>query len=303
MRFGFLFLFLILNLASAFGANITFENFAFGQMRATGHEFVGAHNKQVNIYKNGDFLQQIQLNPNGSFSYTTPKNYLNNGDRLTVKVLQYLGNSRHYEKTGVYSFATHSIEFSSLGDGQMRVVGRNLNDSRSNDKQINFYNNGKYIDHIFMNPNGSFSYTAPMRTFQAGDNFTVKVLNYLGNGNHLQSSAIYKPAYDDYIEVLRACQQNTSSRANEELCVKLRVPAHISFSCNKNTSSTSNEALCLQVRTNPETARACYRFMSNSSNEEACLKTVNLSPERIEACNLYTSSSSAELNCILNARR
>lgn len=303
MKFGIAFLFLILSLASAFGAHISFDNLPSGQMRAAGVGFERAHNRQVNIYKNKDFIQQIQINANGSFSYTTPKNLLRNGDRLTVKVLQFIGSSQHFERTGVYSFAQHSIEFSSLAEGQMRVVGRNLTDSKSHDKQINFYNNGKYFDHVFINANGSFSYTAPMRTFQAGDNFTVKVLNYLGNGNHLQSSATYKPAYDDYIDVLRSCSQNTSTQATEELCIQLRVPAHISASCKVNTSTLSTESLCLRVRTSPETARACKRFMSTVSTETACLKTVNLAPSKIEACKLYTRTVSAELECIQTVSR
>lgn len=307
MKFTMFFVVLLLTMASAFAANIKFESLASGQMRATGSEFTaGNRNNQINFYKNGQYFEKTKLNPNGSFSYTSSKDLFRKNDRLTVKVLQYVSNSIHFEKTGVYDYVveTHSLEFKPLPNGQVTIVGKEFTKEGANNDQVNFYNNGDYIDHVFMNSNGSFSYTAPMKTFKMGDKLTVKVLNYLGNGQHFEKTVVYRyndqPDNNDYV---RGCYTNTSTYANEALCMQLRVPFAISQGCGAYTSTHSNESVCLRVRTVPATAKACKQFMGTFSNEEVCLRTINLAPAKIENCGRFTSSYAAELSCIYNASR
>jgi len=307
MKVATFFLVLLMTMASAFAATIKFESLASGQMRATGFEFTqGARSNQINFYKNGQYFEKTKLNPNGSFSYTSAKELFKKNDKLTVKVLQYVSNSVHFEKTGLYDFVaeTHTLDFKTLPNGQMTIVGKEFSKEGANNDQVNFYNNGDYIDHVFINANGSFSYTAPVKTFKNGDKLTVKVLNYLESGKHFEKTVEYKfndePTNNDYV---RGCYSHTTSYSNEALCLQLRVPFPISQSCAAYTSSYSNEAVCLKVRTVPATAKACKLFMGSYSNEEVCLRTINLSPAKIENCGRYTSSYSAELTCILNASR
>lgn len=304
MKFSAFFLLFVLTLANAFGANIKFESLASGQMRATGSDFNNGatNNKQINFYKNGKFFEQVNMNSNGSFSYTSPKNTFVKNDIFSVKVLQYISNNKHYEKSATYDFsvANHGLEFTNLDNGQIRVVGKNFNQSLTNDEQVNFYKNGDFIDHIFRNSNGSFSYTTPSNTFNDGDKITVKVLNYLGNGKHFTETSTYKVSYEDNYDYIEGCYKNTGTYSNEELCLRLKVPARISKGCGLYTATFDNEAICLTVRTEPDTAKACFKYMGTYSNEAACLKTKNLSPAIIKQCGNATTYS-GELTCIQTA--
>ena len=305
MKASFLF-FLFLLCGSAFAANLKFDMLASGQIKATGTEFTesATGNKQVNFYKNGDFLTSITMNPNGSFSYTAPKETFIEADKLTVKVLQYLGKSSHFTKTVAYHYEVEkeTIVFTSLEKGQIRAVGSNFTKSFTKLDQVNFYKNGKFLDQVKANANGSFSYTSPANTFTKADKMTVKVLNYLGNGEHFNKSSTYNyvaPVNDT--EYIRGCSR-MSSAANEAYCLKLKVPAAISAACTL-TSSIYNEALCLYYGTNPQTTVACVKYMTSVYNESVCLWTKTLAPETIRYCGTYTTSVASELACIQNAKR
>lgn len=207
----------LLSLASAFAAQIDFKSLASGQFQITGSDFnrSATNNKQVNIYKNGDYIEQIQLNRNGSFSYTSPKDTFKQQDQITVKVLQYISQSQHFEKSAFYNFShgNHSIEFTSLSNGQMTAVGRNFNSPYVNNKQVNFYKNGDFFAQIFLNDNGSFSYTTPARTFRDNDKFTIKVLQYIGTDKHFEKTGTYQfnsnPVPTNYACIQRAKELGT----------------------------------------------------------------------------------------------
>lgn len=322
MKLVTLLLAMLLSMGSALAAYIDFDSLSNGQMRAEGKGFTSSatRNRQVNIYKNGDFQTQINLNSNGSFSYTSPRNTFSKRDTMTVKVLQYHSNSRHYEQSAAYNYdnggynpgyGRHSIEFRELSNGQMTAVGKNFNRPYSNNNQVNFYKNDKFFADITMNDNGSFSYTAPARTFRRGDTFTVKVLQYLGNGKHYEESARYNNDDDhdhggghnpghgnnDYV---RTCALYTSTRALEAICIENRVPANVAYACFKSTSSQQNEGICLRTRTNPETTVACKQYMSTQQTEAACLRKKDLSLNTIRNCS-YASTIALELRCIENA--
>ena len=51
---------------------------------------------QVNIYANGTYLEDVNTNSNGSFSYTTPAGKATYGTRIEVKVLNWEGPGRHW---------------------------------------------------------------------------------------------------------------------------------------------------------------------------------------------------------------
>lgn len=59
---------------------------------------------QVNVYVAGDFLGSTWTE-NGSFSYTTPKGKVSDGDKLTVKVLDFKGPGNHYAESKNVNFS------------------------------------------------------------------------------------------------------------------------------------------------------------------------------------------------------
>ncbi len=298
----FLFAF-ILSIASSFAQNIRFESLSEGRIKATGTGFYDSAtgNRQVNFYHNGKFITQINMDYNGSFTYTSRSYSFQNNDTLTVKVLQYISHNTHYERTGSYYYrpgpsTDERLTFTSLPNGQMRVVGRNLGD-RYADGQVNFYRNDRYFAQIRMNANGSFSYTSPMNTFYRGDRFTVKVLQYWGSGRHLESSQTYfgETPDDDYVV---ACTRNATNYANQRLCIELRVPSHISYACGNDTRTSENEAICLRYRSAPEKTTACHEYMRTIYNEASCLKIQGLTPSRIRHCGISSRDEQEELRCI-----
>ena len=56
---------------------------------------------QVNIYANGQFLDDINTNSNGSFSYTTPSGRATYGTRIEVKVQNWNGSGNHWTGSAV----------------------------------------------------------------------------------------------------------------------------------------------------------------------------------------------------------
>jgi hypothetical protein len=293
---------LLLSVSSAFAAFIDFKSMENGQIRVTGTGFTrsATNNKQVNIYKNDSYVTKISLNSNGSFSYTTTRNLLENDDRFTVKVLQYYSNKKHFERTSSYFFKKKedgNVTMEDLSNGQIRIVGKGFTDAHTNDDQVNFYKNGDFFKSIFLNSNGSFSYTTPKNTFKYSDKLTVKVLQYYGHGEHAIFKGIYKFKKIDST-YKAACYKNTSTYTNERLCLNLRVPSRVSYACGNYTGTYSNETTCLKTKTNPETTKACSKYMGTYTNEAACLKTKNLSPSSIKNCSLTTWSYSSELRCI-----
>ncbi len=304
MKALILLLTLVLSIGSAFAAYIDFENLSEGQVRVVGSGFTrsATGNKQVNFYVNGDYLTKITMNSNGSFSYTTKKNEVSNGDQLTVKVLQYNSSQSHFTKTNTYYFKKQtegSVTVEALDYGQVRVVGKNFVDSKTNDDQVNIYKNGDFLNKVNLNSNGSFSYTSPKNTFTNNDKITVKVLQYYGNGDHAVFTGTYKKVVDS--SYIAACYANTGTYTNEQLCLSLRVPARISYACGAYAGTYSNEATCLKAQTEPETTKACATYMGTYTNEAACLKTKNLSPSIIRDCSVYSWTYAGELACIQNA--
>src|SRR5690606_15418118 len=151
---------------------------------------------------------------------------------------------QHYERTGTYQYnggghgnGYHSVDITSLPRGQMQVVGKNFTCPHTHNDQEKFYKNRQFFAVIKMNYNVSYSYTSPVNTFKRGDELTVKVLQYLGNGHHYEKSATYRQQHDDDHDYdpnyVIACMRNTSSISNQDLCIELRVPGRISEACGK----------------------------------------------------------------------
>ncbi|MCB9094487.1 MAG: hypothetical protein H6621_05390 [Halobacteriovoraceae bacterium] len=80
--------------------SLQFKNLDAGQVLVKGSGFNKAYD--VNFYKYSDYLDQIKMNSNGSFSYTTPRNTFQHGNKMVVKVLNYNGSGNHYERSWEY---------------------------------------------------------------------------------------------------------------------------------------------------------------------------------------------------------
>lgn len=85
---------------SGWAQSISFDNSGSDQVTVVGHGFSSNSRSsfQVNIYINNDFIADINTNSNGSFSYTTPRGKLDNGDEVLVKVLDFKGPGNHFTK-------------------------------------------------------------------------------------------------------------------------------------------------------------------------------------------------------------
>lgn len=77
-----------------------------------------------------------------------------------------------------------NVELTSFDGNQATVVGQGFSRSNVSSFQVNIYVDGKFIEDINTNANGSFSYTTPAGRVSVNSRIEVKVLNWKGNGNH-----------------------------------------------------------------------------------------------------------------------
>lgn len=79
--------------------SVEYGKILHGQMTIAGRGFSKKDGRyDVNFYLNDDFLQTIKTE-DGSFSYTTPRDKVHDGDRIMVRVLNYNGSGKHWERT------------------------------------------------------------------------------------------------------------------------------------------------------------------------------------------------------------
>ncbi len=184
---------------SGFAQSVWFENLKNGQIQATGKAFKGSQSSyQVNFYKGSKFLKTINTNRGGTFSYTSPSKTFKNNDKMVVRVLNFYGSGKHFEKSWTYkgvSPGNGSIWFENLKNGQIQATGKKFTGEQSS-YQVNFYKGRDFLKSINTS-NGSFSYTSPSKTFKNNDKMFVKVLNFYGSGKHFEKSWTYKGSYSD----------------------------------------------------------------------------------------------------------
>jgi len=192
--------------AASFAANVDFSEVnREGQTTITGEGFrYGQDNDDeyhVNFYINDKFLKQITTNSNGSFSYTTPAKKVKNRDEITVKVLQYYSDSRHWEKSqrvyreqdedddhGLVDIRINNLN---LRSGQVTVLGSGLKKEFGGHK-IEIYINNHYLKSIRSNANGSFSYTTAKNSVEKGDRLKVVVSDYFGFWSDLEKTFVIR---------------------------------------------------------------------------------------------------------------
>ncbi len=172
-------------------ASLEFGSVSNGQITIVGRNFENnlSRSVQINIYVDSKFIQDINTNENGSFSYTLPAHTLNGGETVKVSALEYLGQGNHYVQTGEipqFYDANANVNFGNFEDGQLTLVGRNISriDTDSLVARINV--SGPYgpftLENVKTNSNGSFSYTSPKGQIVCGSVVSVEVENYFGQG-------------------------------------------------------------------------------------------------------------------------
>lgn len=77
-----------------------------------------------------------------------------------------------------------NVQLTSFDGNQATIVGQGFSKSNASSFQVNIYVDGKFIEDINTNANGSFSYTTPSGRVSARSRIEAKVLNWNGNGNH-----------------------------------------------------------------------------------------------------------------------
>lgn len=73
-------------------------------------------------------------------------------------------------------------------------------------------------------------------------------------------------------EILRGCQQYTSTPHLQKLCLELRVPLKVARGCRHYTSTYYLEELCLKLKISPERTKDCKRYTTTFALEEHCLR-------------------------------
>ena len=171
---------------SSFTQTIQFTNLNDDQVTIKGEGFSSSSQNsfQVNFYIDNNFINDINTNSNGSFSYTTPGGILKNNSEIVVKVLNFNGSGNHFVRSKRFTTTTQNIQFSAINNEQVTVVGSGFSKPGQSSYQVNVYVDNDFLDDINTNSNGSFSYTTPAGVLRYNSIMEVKVLNFNGSGNH-----------------------------------------------------------------------------------------------------------------------
>lgn len=162
------------------------EELRNGRMTIIGSHLQTHLTYQVNFYVNQKFVAQT-VAKGGQFRFTLDN--LQNGDVVDVSVLNYYGNGQHkhvylqakqpHAKAALKLNYSPYISTSSLNtNGNLEVRGHGFD--RTYD--INIYVNDHFQSTVRINK----SFSEMLKGVKTGDKVTVKVLNYYGNGQHLE---------------------------------------------------------------------------------------------------------------------
>jgi DNA invertase Pin-like site-specific DNA recombinase len=165
---------------------VKISEYSRGQVTLRGSGFLRTgldRQYEVNIYIENKFIKQIFTNGNGSFSYTTPKDKLKRGHKITVQVNQWYSEQEHWKKTfkiprgkPIYPRVVSMGKFES---DQITFTGKGfVREDEELTYQVLIFRNSRQLGKIRTNPNGSFSYTTRRGSVETNDDIKVVVKNW-----------------------------------------------------------------------------------------------------------------------------